>query len=254
MAGGLLLSGDLRIGLFDTSGNFAGYFDQVFNATQLALNPGDVTEQTRPSRKRDTFGQALSVVKIPSAWTMDLTIDDITDDSLRLAMLGELEAINVTSGSITDESVTAQHDKWVPLDNVDLTDGTVVVDSDPSGTTFTDGTDYEVDLRNGLLKALSTGTITDGQALLVDYDHGAVSGTRIQAARKQSLKARLRLDGHDLDDGTRHNMIAWSVPLTPNGGIDLMSGEFLALALNGTMETPAGKTAPFLLENLGPDS
>ncbi len=76
--------------------------------------------------------------------------------------------------AVSDEAITADHDAWVNLAQHRLTPGTVVVTNSGATTTYTEGTDYVVDYANGRLMALSTGTITDAQALLADYSYTAL--------------------------------------------------------------------------------
>ena len=77
-----------------------------------------------------------------------------------------------STATVTDEAVTADLNVWVSLANQRLTPGTVVVTSSPAGTTYDENTDYVIDYANGRLMALAT--ITDGQALLVDYGYTAI--------------------------------------------------------------------------------
>lgn len=87
------------------------------------------------------------------------------------------EAYSAESGAapdVTNEAVTADHNTWVALANKRVRGGTVVVTNDNGTTTYAEYTDYVVDYGNGKLMALSTGTITDNQALLVDYTYDKV--------------------------------------------------------------------------------
>lgn len=76
------------------------------------------------------------------------------------------------SGTVTDEDVTADLNDWVALANHRLTPGTVVVTNSAGNTTYTEGSDYIIDYANGKLMALAT--ITNAQALKVDYQYTAV--------------------------------------------------------------------------------
>jgi hypothetical protein len=78
------------------------------------------------------------------------------------------------TATVTDEEVTADSDTYVALDYKRITPGTVVVTTDPAGTTYTEGSDYVVDYANGEIMALSGGDISDGASLLVDYSYTAI--------------------------------------------------------------------------------
>lgn len=94
--------------------------------------------------------------------------------SVKAAHLARAIGGDVTTkaaGSVTDEAVTGYHDKFTPLANVKVS--TVVVTNDTGVTTYVADTDYVVHADEGMIEILSTGSITDGQALLVDYDYAA---------------------------------------------------------------------------------
>ena len=88
--------------------------------------------------------------------------------------------------TITDEEVTSSEDDWADLVGARVNYGSVVVTSDPAGTTFDEGDDYVIDHVEGRIKALSTGSITTSQALLIDYTYKAYrkgEGLGIERAR-----------------------------------------------------------------------
>lgn len=78
------------------------------------------------------------------------------------------------TGSATDESVTSDEGAWVALANKRIDFGSVVVTSDPDGTTYVEGTDYAIDYAEGKLYTIAAangGSIGDSTALLVDYTY-----------------------------------------------------------------------------------
>lgn len=90
------------------------------------------------------------------------------------------------ANTVTDESTTSSHDAWVALTYKNVDWGSVVVTSSPAGTTYTEGSDFLIDYREGQIKVLSTGTMADATAFLVDYTYNAIrkgEGAAIQKAR-----------------------------------------------------------------------
>jgi hypothetical protein len=86
-------------------------------------------------------------------------------------------AVNDNSGTVSEaENVTADLGNYSDLGGYDLVDGTVVVESSDGPATYSEGSDYEVALENGSIKALSSGTISDGETLNVTYDYQATDG------------------------------------------------------------------------------
>jgi len=78
--------------------------------------------------------------------------------------------------AVGNESVTADHDSYVELDGYDLVDGSVTVDNG-SGTTYSEGTDYELNQSAGSIHALGGGNISDGQTIEVSYEYQSTDGT-----------------------------------------------------------------------------
>lgn len=99
--------------------------------------------------------------------------------------------------SITDEVETAGAEgTWYDLSHANLVPGTVVVTSNPAGTTYAEGTDYVIDYELGKIKPIAAGSI-DANDVLVDYDYNAITegeGAEIQQAKTtmsyQTLTAR----------------------------------------------------------------
>jgi hypothetical protein len=78
------------------------------------------------------------------------------------------------SGQVSEtENVTANLGNYSGLGGYDLVDGSVTVESQGDGTVYSEGSDYELALENGSVKALSSGTIADGETLTVSYDYQA---------------------------------------------------------------------------------
>jgi len=255
MSNGLLLAGDLHVGFFNNAGAFLGYLPNPLNATELQLTPGDVDEKIRVSKQRTTAGQALSAVTQTSPWTMGLTIDTQTAETLKMAFLGELADIAESSGSATDEAITARLGNWVPLANRNADSGVAMVVQDDGDTiTYVLDTDYSVDFRNGMIKAIEGGAIAEGDVLHVDYTFLGLTGTAIKGALTNTIKTRLLLDGRNLDGNERVAMIIHEVNLNPANGIDILGDDFVSTQFSGTLITPAGTDHPFRYEKLGADS
>lgn len=74
----------------------------------------------------------------------------------------------------TDEVVTGgAEDTWYDLTYGRVTPGTVVVTSNPAGTTYVEGTDFVIDYAAGRIKFLTAGSINTND-VLVDYSYTAV--------------------------------------------------------------------------------
>jgi hypothetical protein len=86
--------------------------------------------------------------------------------------------------AITDEVETAGVEgTWYALAHGTIVPGTVVVTSNPAGTTWVEGTDYVIDYELGKIKPIAAGGI-NGDDVLVDYSYNALmSGENAEIQR-----------------------------------------------------------------------
>jgi hypothetical protein len=72
--------------------------------------------------------------------------------------------------AVTSEAVTLYGTFFHPLQGYDITAASVTVNTtDATPVEKTEGVDYEIDYDNGMIRRLSTGTLTDGQDITIDY-------------------------------------------------------------------------------------
>lgn len=77
------------------------------------------------------------------------------------------------TGTVTDEvEVAGAENAWYDLVHGRITPGTVVVTSNPAGTTYVEGTDFVIDYAAGRIKPLTPGSI-GANDVLVDYAYTA---------------------------------------------------------------------------------
>jgi hypothetical protein len=78
------------------------------------------------------------------------------------------------TGSVANEVVTGGAEGvWYALDHGRITPGTVVVTSNPAGTTYVEDEDYQIDYAAGRIRFLTAGDI-GANDVLVDYDYTAI--------------------------------------------------------------------------------
>lgn len=216
------------------------------NATQFQIQENSEIK-TRKSRQKASYGQTLNSVAIKGDAEISITLDDLDKDNLALAFLGTVSGVSVTGGSATAEVATAIHDKSLELANRKVS--SVVVQDQTDTTTYVLGTDYEIEnAAMGFIKVLSTGAITDGQTLHISYDYATVAGNKVAGGTDASIRVALRLDGENL--ATQQPVIAdvYEAELSPQSGVDFLAEDFANLELNGTLNTPSGKTEAYVLE------
>lgn len=244
---GLLVAGDLYMDRLSSDGTSNGYLP-VSNATQMALQQ-NVEFQDLTSRRRGTYGQLLESVPIPQPGELNMTIDQINRGNLAIALLGDVEDIDQSSETFTDEPVTLKGYNWTEIGITNLS----AVDSVTFNTTdLVEGTDYEINHRLGLIRGLrdSTELTGDGDDVTITGESNALTGSRIRGAVQPVVKARLKLDGRNMADDRPIIVTVDEALLRPTESIDFLSEEFVSVPMTGRMRTLPGKTSPYTVELL----
>lgn len=99
----------------------------------------------------------------------------------------EFELESGAEPTVSDEAVTAAHDSWVNLSSARLKFGSVTITNSGGTTTYDEGDDYLIDYGNGKLMALSSGDITDGQSVKVDYGYLAIRKGEMQPIERGKM-------------------------------------------------------------------
>jgi hypothetical protein len=81
------------------------------------------------------------------------------------------DGLSSAASAITDEHFTSAFDVWVVAAHPHFTRGSVLVRATDNGTTYTDGTDYQIDYRRGAINVLSGGTMVDATAYHISYTY-----------------------------------------------------------------------------------
>lgn len=175
--------------------------------------------------------------------------DAITAENLARFLFGESSVVTQVGSSVTDESITPRIPNAYLQLGRSLTNPTGargvsnVVVSDAAGgggTTFTEGTDYEVDAQTGVIEILSDSTIAVDTELFVSYDVDTQTRDRVISGRNIAEGAL-----QFVEDNVRGENKIWLFPRTivrPDGDFTLISDEFqsipfqLELLLAGDLE------------------
>lgn len=238
---GIIAGGDLYFDFLTAAGASTG-FDLAGNCKKLI--PKVVTETLKnPLNGRDTLGQiGDSYTRITDS-TISFAMNRYDPRIVAMFFAGSAVDITAAAGAYT-ATVTAIHDKWVPIDLIDLESCTVKDETDT--TTYEVNTHYEINLRMGMIKVLSSGTISDGDVLHLSGNKKAASGFKITGATSPVVNVGLYFDGKNYVGGSDLKMRVWEAQLVAEGDFDILAqGGFPELGFTGTMITPAGKTWPF---------
>jgi len=243
---GLLVAGDLYIDRLAADGSPQGYLP-VSNATQMSINQS-VEFKDQVSRRRATRGQRIESVAIPQPGEVNLTLDQLNKGNLAMALLGDTATVNEGAATFTDEPVTLKGYNWTEIGyrNIKTSGFSVTL----SGTTLTEGTDYEVNYRMGLIRGLrGSGQLTgNGDDVQITGETNALSGNRINGSTRPQIRARLLLDGRNMVDDRPVIVNVDEAILQPNEAVDFLSEEFVTVPMSGRLITQAGKTSPYTVE------
>lgn len=242
---GLLLAGDLYMDRLAADGTSQGFL-QVANATQMALQQ-QVEFQDLSSRRRDTYGQLLASVPVPQPGEVSLSLNEINRDNLALALLGDVVNVDQASETFTALAITLKGTNWTEIGHRNIASGLTVTHNT---TTLVEGTDYEINYRLGLIRALKGGSLSGGESLELDGGTNALTGSRISGAVQPSVKAKLKLDGKNLANDRPVLVTVDEAILRPTEAVDFLSDEFVSVPMTGRMRTLAGKSAPYTVELL----
>lgn len=237
---GLICAGNVYLNR-KTSGTFGGFHGPI-NATKFSISVGKSTTIERTSFMRDSYGQTLDSVVIPGSSTLTIETDDAAADVLQYMLLGTLTDVTGNTTAVVDEAVTGYLGKWTKLSRRNI--GSVTVKSSAGSTTYVNGTDYTLDAVAGMIKPLASGTMTDGQSLKVDFTPAAMTARQIIAATSTEVRAMVRLDGVNLANQKKVEVLCHEAVLIPSGELDLAGQKFLTFGLSGTLITPTGETGP----------
>lgn len=239
-AQGFIGSGDLLMAPYALS--VLGKLVDVGNATEFAIKPNS-TRQDQRSKKRGQRGQILESVSLMEPSEVTITIETLRLGNLRYAFMGEDTAYAQVGATVTDAATVAKLDGWVQLPAEDLSAFVLK----KGATTLTLGATYEVNLRLGMYKVLSTNAqaVVEDDALLVSYTSGSFTGAAIRGAVEPQVRAFLLLDGQNDVDGSIGVLRCWEALLAPTEPFDWYKDTFNTIKLAGTLKTPVGRTEPF---------
>lgn len=163
-------------------------YDQAFKrqliAEAQALSEFQEAEQTSDLNLPYSVSRSIIMEAVPQLVAVSVFDVDIADASPTRVYFEAYAGESGSSAAITDEEVTSDEGAWANLAHKRVRPGTVVVTSDPAGTTYAEYTDYVVDYGNGRIYTLATGTIGDATALLVDYTYDVVREGEMAAIQR----------------------------------------------------------------------
>lgn len=169
--------------------------------------------------------------------SMSATVYDWNRQNLSWLLRGA--TTTVASGTVTDESHTAKAGGLLMLAAIEP--GSVVVTSDPAGTTYVEGTDYEV--RPEGIFILSSGSIADDTALLVSYSNPEYDVIQALTESAQELEVVFGgMNEADAADATPQVIEFFKVQPAVAGEMALIADGFGGVPFSATVAKDSSKT------------
>ncbi|MBK1709803.1 hypothetical protein [Marichromatium gracile] len=195
---------------------------------EISEDEKTLTDYTQPGG-----GQWASVSRITGI-NAKMTLHDLDPDNLARAVYGTTNA--VTGASVTGEAHTAHPGGLIRLAHPGPAE--VTVTSDPAGTTYVAGADYEV-RPEGIL--ILDGAIADGTAILVDYTHAGYNA--IEALAGGSAVYELSFGG--LNEANSNSPVVLDIFRLKIGAatnLSMLGDDFAALEVTGKVLLDPTKT------------
>lgn len=213
---------------------------EIGNVSNLELSFS--TEETSIKDYRTCAGgNYASSIDIDEA-NFSLSFADYSPDNIAMAFFGTTSA--VAAGAITDESITAPSDlasgadRFVATANMINTEQSVVVTTDPAGTTYTAGTDYDV--RSGGIIIYGSGSISASDALLIDYTK--IAATKVEALMSASIEKEMIIEGLNCaQSGAPTRVTVYRAKPSPADAFQLITEDFATANITGKMDADTSK-------------
>lgn len=241
---GFIGAGDVYIARFNPTTGLYDAYQGPFETSKFEIGASaDLKEQI--SKGRFTYGQVTAAASIPKP--VDFNVDFAQIDKTTMAMALQGSSALDTKGviTITAQPVTAELDGWVPTGYADIDPTGFLVKDSGALTTFVEGTDYVMNYEMGMLKALSTGTITEAEALKITGATLASKHIVISGATDPQIRAKFLFDGINYVDGAATKVECYQAMMSAAAAFDFLASDFNKASLKGRLVTPAGQVTPF---------
>ena len=162
-----------------------------------------------------------------------------------MALLGEVQPLNIQAGNVADADVKMVSGKYVSLGQDNVT--TLAVKNKTGSTTYKENIDYAVNRDLGFVRALPGGALKDGDVVRATFSYDALSCSTIKGSVKPTIRGALILDGLNLDTGEAIIIRVLEAVLTPSSEVDFKSDGFVGMELQGSL-TPKALASPYEVE------
>lgn len=238
----------LKVGVRAGQNTDPTYFSDPLNFTVAEITPPAQENEELISNMISDYGSALASVPKPTeAAKVKLEFDTIPPQLLATVLGADLSEVTQSTGAVADEAITPVLGAWVKLDNQHIAahdTGTEIV-AETSGDVTIASSHYEVDLVNGMFKALDA---TGATVAKISYHKAARTFEQYLAGQAKSTYVQLEGEATEKVSGKSGRLIIWCASLSPSGPVDPVKGGYFKGTLEGTLVMPTGKSSPWTWE------
>ncbi|HDI86197.1 MAG TPA: hypothetical protein ENF83_02155 [Candidatus Korarchaeota archaeon] len=222
--------GALYFDRFDSDGNSTGEL-HLGNCPDFSISVEVETKEHRSSLSGLSEKDIELITGVNA--TVKFTLEEFVTENLLLAFLGEQGTLTQSSGSVTDETITARLNRWIKLEHRKISN--VVVKNEDGSVTYTVDEDYRVDAETGRIYIVPDGAITDGQTLKVSYDYSSIDLNTVRGLKNAETVGFLRFIPADDQQGPKHEVEIWKARLWPAGEIGFISDDWAQMTIEGAI-------------------
>ena len=209
------------------------------SGTKLGIKAqGEVKENI--SKGRGNRGKKIDSVTIAKPTEFEIAFNRANSKLMAMIFMGIDAVKNIAGGTITGESVALPHGLWVKVSERNISAVVIGV--------HTEGTDYEVNSRLGMIKSLASGAITDGEVVTFNATFAAIDSLQISGGVDSKVDVQIIMDGTNLVDDSEVYIRIPKVALTPDSDMDFLSDDFMSVEFSGAMEKIDTETAEFFID------
>jgi hypothetical protein len=223
------------------------FYDPV-NFTKLEIT--GVTQETDDliSNMEGSWGEVLSSVNKPTDPASLTAEANYMPPALFGLLIGaDITELSQSTSAVTDEAITPAVGLWVPLANqwIEATGISAKTAADAAVA----AANYEVDLVNGLFKALNS---TGATVAKLSYTKSTRTGEIYKGGKAKSEYVKLVGSATEKVSQKRGRLVIHKVNLAGSSTFDPVTGGRINGQFSGKMLTPTGETSPwtFIYSNL----
>lgn len=230
----LLGRGKIYFDRFDASGNPTG---EIFlgNCPSFEITP--TPEEIKKYSSASAAADLIASDVIRTTLALSIAGDEFSKENLAMALFGGTGTLSQSIDTVSEESLPGVlQDRWYKLLYRDV--DTIVVTTDPAGTTYDITDDYLVDEVSGRIYIVPTGDISDEDDILVSYGYGTIALDTVLGMTATSVKGLIRFIG-DPARGPTFEVEIWRASVRSDGAIGFISDEYASWSLSGDIESDA---------------